>query len=252
MTEHSGKSTVVVDLDGVVWLAGEALPGSSDAITMLRSAGYQILFATNNSSPTISQLMERLTNIKIDAQAEEIVTSAQAAASLIPRHSSAYILGEAGVNEAVAERGITVDGDPEAVIVGWNREFSFDIIARAARSIRSGASFIATNEDPTHPTPDGLLPGTGALVSAIATASECSPVVAGKPGLAMAELVHQRSTHVSLMIGDRPSTDGQFAQVLGAPFALVHSEATPAGSDPPAYEGTSLLSVVRHFLNGSL
>jgi ribonucleotide monophosphatase NagD (HAD superfamily) len=114
--------------------------------------------------------------------------------------------------------------------------------------VRAGARLIATNDDPTHPTPDGLLPGTGALVAAIATAAEQSPEIAGKPGAAMVALVSSRGQEVSLVIGDRPSTDGVFAAQLGAAFGLVRSDATPVEVAAPAYEGRSLLEVVERFL----
>jgi ribonucleotide monophosphatase NagD (HAD superfamily) len=134
------------------------------------------------------------------------------------------------------------------VIVGWSRSFTFDVIARVADVVRHGARFIATNDDPTHPTPEGLLPGTGALVSAIATAAETLPTIAGKPGKAMAALVQERSEKICMVIGDRPSTDGAFAQILGVDFGLVRSEATPAIADIGPLEGPSLLAVVEDFL----
>jgi 4-nitrophenyl phosphatase len=242
--------TVVVDLDGVVWLSGEVLPGASTAIDLLRRNGFDVLFATNNSSPTIAELIARLDRAGIAAGPNDVVTSAQAAAHLVEPESTVLAIGEAGLAEALAERHVSTLDSVETVVVGWNREFTFDLIALAATAIRDGARFVATNDDPTHPTPTGLLPGTGALVAAIATASETSPIIAGKPGEAMASLVRERVGEVSLMIGDRLTTDGRFADALGVPFGLVRSEATPGDVPSVENQGTSLLAVVERYLGG--
>lgn len=242
--------TVVIDLDGVVWLGGEPLPGAERAIRMLRENDIQVIFATNNSSPTIEKLQNRLARIGIDAAPEEIVSSALAAVSLVPEGSSVLIFADTGVHHAAAERGLRLDSPFDAVIVGWNRSFDFDTITNASQAIRTGALFIATNDDPTHPTPTGLLPGTGAFISAIATAAEQVPVIAGKPGAAMVALIRERSDNIAMVIGDRPSTDGAFAHALGVPFALVRSEATPSSEIVPVIEGATLLDVVTSALQG--
>lgn len=242
-------STVVIDLDGVVWLAGEELPGAARAVALLRESNYSIIFATNNSSPTAHDLIRRLDRVGIQASLEEVISSAQAAALAVPEGSSALIFGEAGVHEAAENRSIVQGDDPGAVIVGWSRDFTFQVVAQAANAIRSGALFVATNDDPTHPTPKGLLPGTGAFVAAIATASETLPLIAGKPGRPMVSLVQERTGNVVLMIGDRPSTDGAFAEALNVPFGLVRSEATPEVPDSVTYSEESLLTVVEIFLN---
>ena len=245
----AAQKSAVVDLDGVVWLAGEPLPGVDKAITLLREAGLQVVFATNNSSPTVSDLQQRLNRAGIETNPEDVVTAAHAAAFAVPEGARAFIVGEAGLEEAASARGLVGDEiSPEAVVVGWRRAFDFDLIAAAATAIRTGAMFVATNDDPTHPTPTGLLPGTGALVAAIATAAEATPLVAGKPGDAMASLVGSRVNEVAVVIGDRPSTDGAFARRLGAPFGLVNSEATPADTGNVAYSASSLLGVVEAFL----
>ena len=241
--------TVVIDLDGVVWLAGEPLPGGAEAVALLRARGFDILFATNNSSPTIAALLDRLANADIEATQEELLTAAQAAASAVPFGSTAMVFGEEGLHEAASLYGLTASTTPESVIVGWLRSFNFELIAEAATAIRHGALFVATNDDPTHPTPDGLLPGTGALVAAIATAAETQALVAGKPGGPMVDLIVERAPSVALVVGDRPSTDGALAQRLLAPFGLVASEATPAGVGSSTLSGNSLLEVVQTFLD---
>lgn len=240
--------TIVIDLDGVVWLSGEGLPGAADATSRLRDAGFDVLFATNNSSPTTAQLVERLATVGIDADEELVITSAHAAAFVASSFGSVHVVGEVGVQAAVDALALIRSDEPEAVVVGWSRNFTFDVVAEVARMIRQGATFIATNDDATHPTPAGLLPGTGALVAAIATAAEATPMIAGKPGTPMAQLVRERRANVVLMVGDRPATDGRFAEVLGVPFGLVLSDATPSTSADATWYAPTLLGITEQFL----
>ena len=242
------NSSVVIDLDGVIWLDGEALPYVDEACDQLRSAGYHLQFATNNSAPTNATLRERLAKAGIDCDDRDLVTAAQAAASLLTRGTQVLTVGEAGLREACELYGLEISDNPDAVIVGWCLDFGFGEIANAARAVRGGARFIATNDDPTHPTPTGLLPGTGSLVAAIATAAEHLPEIAGKPGPAMVALIEDRCEEVVLVIGDRPSTDGALATALDRPFALVCSEATPTRQGSASIVGDSLLDVVTQFL----
>jgi 4-nitrophenyl phosphatase len=233
----------VVDLDGVVWLAGAALPGAVDGIAELRRRGIPVLFCTNNAAPTIGELQGRLAAIGIDAAPSEIATSSQAASSLLVPGDRAYVVGEAGLREALASAGvIEASHDATAVVVGLTPRFDYDACDVAASLIRSGARYIATNADPTLPTPDGLKPGAGAIVAAISTASGQAPEIAGKPALPMCKMVTSR-TAVGAVIGDRASTDGRFAAALGVPFAHVASAVKDAADDA-AVRATSLLDAV--------
>jgi HAD superfamily hydrolase (TIGR01450 family) len=233
-----GSGTWVIDLDGVIWLTGEAIPGGAEAVGRLRAAGSSVLFASNNASPTVAELLERLSRAGIEATAEEVVTSAQAAASMIEPGSSVLAVADPGVTEALAARGITVvtDGRADAVVVGLTHRFDYDVLAKAARTIRNGARLIGTNEDPSLPTADGLQPGAGSLLAAVATASGATPEVAGKPHEPLARLIQHRTDRVALCVGDRPSTDGALAALLGVPFALVLTGVVAPGAplpDPP-------------------
>jgi ribonucleotide monophosphatase NagD (HAD superfamily) len=127
------------------------------------------------------------------------------------------------VREALEAAGFQPVDDPpaDAVVAGFHRDFDFDRLAAAADVVRAGARFVATNLDPTYPTATGLVPGSGALVAALQTASGRRPEVAGKPEGAMAALVREVCGPHGVMIGDRPSSDGAFAEALGWPFALV-------------------------------
>ena len=269
----------LLDLDGVVWLSGEPIPGAGEAVALLRGAGGRVLFASNNSSPTVADLVRRLGDAGIDAHPEEIVTSAMAAASMLEPGSSALVVGDDGLIEALAERGVHAakaadlvssaadaprgtdapqDMDAprgtdapraDAVVVGYTKRFDYEILRRAADAVRAGARLIGTNEDATLPTPDGPLPGAGSILAAVATASGAAPAVAGKPHRPLATLVAARAGRVAAVVGDRPSTDGALARLLDVPFALVLTGVTTRatdGLDPaPAFVGADLLAVAR-------
>ncbi len=252
-------ATWIVDLDGVVWLTGEPIGGVAAAVSSLRSRGVRIIFATNNAAPTIAELLERLERAGIPASAEDLVTSAQAAASILQPESTAMVLAEGGVLEALRSRGVTVreSGPVDAVVVGWTHQFDFDRLAAVSTAARDGARLIGTNEDPTHPTPTGLLPGSGALLAAVAAASEMQPEVAGKPHAPTVALLRSRfdlddQARPVLMVGDRPITDGQLAVRLGVPYALVDSGVTPPGQAvtevPVHYRAKDFSELVDQFL----
>ncbi len=228
--------TWVVDLDGVVWLTGQPIPGVDEAVARLRGAGVRVLFATNNSAPTRAELHRRLAHCGITADDADVLSSADVAAGMLAPGTTALVLADDGVVEALARRGVTVvpEGPAEAVVVGWTRSFTFEAVARAAAAVRAGARLIGTNEDPTHPTPDGLLPGAGALLAAVVTAAETTAEVAGKPHLPTSDALKGLVAPGELraMVGDRPATDGELAAQLEIPFALVLSGVTRPGRIP--------------------
>lgn len=237
----------LLDLDGVVWLSGTPIDGSPEAIRRLRQAGERVAFLTNNSGPTVAEHVASLRAAGVDAEPDEVLTSAHAAASLLAQGSTAAVLGGAGIMEALQERGVRVlpllgpphddthpgpGGHPDAVVVGRTTELSYDLLAAASSAIRNGARFVATNADPTLPTADGPEPGAGAIVAFIQVASGVEPEIAGKPHPAAAAFVKERLGAVGVVVGDRPDTDGRFAGAVGAPFALVLSGVT-AEADLP-------------------
>jgi glycerol 3-phosphatase-2 len=258
MTCPRGTPAVVLDLDGVLWLGDEPLPGAADAVARFRAAGLAVGFMTNNSSLPVSGYVDKLARIGVDADPSEVLTSALAAAELLaadlPPGSKILACSGPGVVEALEARGFEVvdAGQPDpgpvaAVVVGWHRTFDFDRLDRASGAVRAGARFVATNTDATYPAPDGLLPGNGALVAAVATAAGRRPEVAGKPEPPTVALVRARFGERGVMAGDRPSTDGALAEALGWPFALVVSSATLSGDESAdhdaAFVGPSLASL---------
>ena len=229
----------ILDVDGVVWLAGTAILGSPEAIHRLRAAGQQVVFLSNNSGPTVAEYTAALRKAGVPAEAGDLVTSAQAAASMLEPGQRAAVVGADGIHEALGERGVEVvpaSAAPDAVVVGRSVVLDYDELAAAASAIRQGARFVATNTDATYPTGSGPLPGAGAVVAFVATASGKQPEVAGKPHKPVADLVRARFGPPRVMIGDRLDTDGAFATAVGAPFALVLSgsstRADLAAADP--------------------
>ena len=239
----------------MVWLTGRPIEGVDEAVGLLRGAGVRVLFATNNSSPTRGELRRRLEHCGITADADDILSSADVAAGLLATGSSALVLGDDGIVEALAARGVTVvpEGPADAVVVGWTTSFTFAAVDRASRAVREGARLVGTNEDPTFPTPDGLVPGAGALLAAVATAAQATPEIAGKPHEPTARAIRDRvgAGELRAVVGDRPSTDGALADQLGVPFALVFSGVTregdvlSKGGPRPAATAKDLRSLVR-------
>jgi HAD superfamily hydrolase (TIGR01450 family) len=226
----------IVDLDGVVWLTGEPIGDIAGAVDRLRARGARVVFATNNSAPTTEELLSRLDRMGVASSAADLATSAGAVASLVRPGQSVQVLAEGGVVEALDARGVVrTDGGPvDAAVVGWSHAFDFDSLATIATAARMSGRLIGTNEDPTHPTPAGLMPGSGALLAAVATASGITPLVAGKPHEPMASLMRSRFGFEEgdpsvVMVGDQPRTDGRLAQRLRIRFALVDSGVTRPG-----------------------
>ena len=223
----------ILDLDGVIWLADRPIPGAADAVSALRRSGEAVLFVTNNSSATIGEQEAKLASHGIPAEGA-VVSSAMAAASLLAEGSTALVCGGPGVTEALERRGVHVvrDGPADAVVVGWHRDFDYSRLTAAFQAVHGGARLVGTNDDPTYPTPDGPIPGGGSILAAVATAAGVEPVVAGKPHVAMAELVRRLAGDAGTVVGDRPSTDGLFARRLGFRFALVLTGVTARGDLP--------------------
>jgi glycerol 3-phosphatase-2 len=243
--------TWLLDLDGVVWLSGRAINGSPEAIERLRRSGQRVVFFTNNSGPTVAEQLAFLAGAGVVTNDEELLTSSQAAASLLEAGTRAAFIGDAGIAEALIERGIEIvpaTGNPDAVVVGRTTNLSYDGLAEAATAIRDGARFVATNADATLPTPDGPMPGAGAIVAFLQVSSGKTPVVAGKPTSAAADLVSARLGKIDVVVGDRPETDGLFAREMGARFALVLSGVTSASDLPvepvPDLVGADLGAIV--------
>jgi ribonucleotide monophosphatase NagD (HAD superfamily) len=216
----------------------------------------RVLFATNNALPTRAELHRQLAHCGITAADTDLLRSADVAAGMLAPGSTAVVLGGDGVLEALATRGVTVvpEGPADAVVVGLTRTFTYDLLATAVKAVRGGARLVGTNEDATYPTPDGLVPGAGAILAAVQTASGVTPEVAGKPHRPTADAIAARVVpgELRVMVGDRSSTD---AAQLDIPFGLVLSGVTKKGEVPadadPAAVAPDLLRLVQQALDGS-
>jgi len=236
----------ILDLDGVLWLSDEPIAGSADAVAALRARGERVLFVSNNSSARVGEYLAKLERVGVPATADDLVTSAQAAATLVEPRQTALVCAGPGVEEALQQRGARTvrDGDADAVVVGWHRDFDYEGLTAAARAVMHGATLIGTNDDATYPTPQGPIPGGGSILAAVATASGTEPIVAGKPNQAMVDLVRARldgDVDGAVVVGDRPSTDGLFATAMGLPFLLVlsgvtHRDDLPVEPEPARVE----------------
>ena len=259
MNPADSHRAVLCDLDGVIWLAHQPLPGSVAAIANLRSAGHRVLFVTNNSGDTIEVQETALAAIGVPAVGN-VLTSAMAAARLVQPGERVLVCGGDGVRQAVTTRGVTVvadDAEADVVIVGFHRSFDYAGLTRAARAVWRGARLIGTNDDATYPTPDGPIPGGGSILAAVQTAAGVTAVVAGKPHQPMVDLVRaeigERESRAAVVVGDRQSTDGRFAQALGCAYAHVWSGVTPPGTplDPqPELVADDLAAVASALLGG--
>ena len=262
MNKSLSVDVVLCDLDGVVWLAHQPIAGSVEAIARLREIGVRVLFATNNSFSTQRQQVEALGGIGIPAEGD-VVTSAMSAASIMKPGWRVLVCGGEGLIEETERVGATavvpykeknIHGDFDAVVVGFHREFTFDVLSHALTAVRNGAQLIGSNNDSTYPTPSGPIPGGGAILAAVAKATGVTPMITGKPHEPMAQLVHAMCPGVPaqrmLMVGDMQETDGAFAQTLGCSFALVLSGVTPHANNARADIVAPSLSDVAHTLLG--
>lgn len=223
-----------LDLDGVIWRGTDTVPGSPEAVAELRAAGVPIAFVTNSAMRTPAQVAAKLAHHGIADAEPEVITAAMAAATMVEPGERVLAVGSEGLLVALREAGAElVDAGPvDAVVVGISMSFDYDDMTRAMRAIDGGARFIATNTDTTYPSQDGLLPGNGALVASIETATATAPTVAGKPHDPIAALVRQQLGGDGLMVGDRADTDGRFATAIGYDFGLVLSGVTSATDLP--------------------
>ena len=239
-----------LDLDGVVWLDDDPIPGSAAAVARLRDAGEDVVFVTNLSSRPVAEAEAKLARHGIPAEGA-VVTSAMAVATLVEPGERVLLCAGPGVEEELVRRGCEVvrGGEADAVVVGLHTDFDYEGLRRASDAVRRGARLLGTNDDPTFPTPEGLLPGGGSILAAVAVASGATPVVAGKPYAPMADLVRARLGEGGWVVGDRADTDGGLAVQIGYRFALVLSGSTHPGHvddcDPtPDLVASDLASVV--------
>jgi HAD superfamily hydrolase (TIGR01450 family) len=252
--------TWVLDLDGVVWRGDQLVPGAAAAVDTLIDAGLQVVACTNWAQ---SPAHKRAALDRLGVASFPVVTSAEAAASCCRPDERVLVLGDPTLGDVLRADDLEVvdvfglpDGaevtDIDVVVVGACSDWDRSRVGMVADVLRSGARFVATNDDATFPTtgPSGprLLPGNGALVAAVTVASGVVPEIAGKPHGAMARLIESRFGAIDVVVGDRPDTDGGLAIELGADFGLVLSGITTSADLPvepaPVWVADDLASLV--------
>ena len=232
MAAITGESWLC-DLDGVFVREGTVIPGAVDFLARLRSSGRKVLILTNNSIFTPRDLSARLGDMGLDVPEAQLWTSALATAEFVTSQrqgGSAFVVGEAGLHTALHEVGyVMTNRDPDYVILGETRNYSFDQITTAVRLIERGARFLATNPDATGPSPEGSIPACGAMAAVIERATGISPYFIGKPNPLMMRAGLNRiggHSESTVMIGDRMDTDVLAGMEAGLATILVLSGVT--------------------------
>jgi NagD protein len=229
-------SSWLMDMDGVLVHEESAIPGADRFLARLRELELPFLVLTNNSIYTRRDLAARLRASGLDVPEESIWTSALATARFLQEQrpgGSAFVIGESGLTTALHEAGYTLtERNPDYVVLGETRVYSFGRITQGIRLIAGGARFIATNPDPTGPTPDGPLPATGSVAALISRATNVAPYFVGKPNpLMMRTALNTLDAHSesTAMIGDRMDTDVVSGLEAGLRTFLVLSGVTTRG-----------------------
>src|ERR1700760_1774612 len=223
----------LMDMDGVLVHEAEALPGAAESLAALRARELPFLLLTNNSIYTRRDLAARLRTSGLDVPEESIWNSASATARFLETQrpdGTAFVVGESGLSTSLYQAGYTLtDSNPDYVILGETRTYSFERITQAIRLIGEGARFIATNPDPTGPSPSGPLPAPGSVAALLTKAPGVDPYFVGKPNpLMMRTALNRLEAHseTTAMIGDRMDTDIVAGLEAGMETILVLSGVT--------------------------
>jgi len=242
----------LTDMDGVLVHENHPIPGASQLLQQWRDEGTPFLVLTNNSIYTPRDLAARLRRTGLDVPEKSIWTSALATAQFLDDQrpgGTAFVIGESGLTTALHDRGYTLsESDPDYVVLGETRTYSFEQITQAIRLIERGARFIATNPDVSGPSPEGILPATGSVAALISTATGRQPYYVGKPNpLMMRSALNRLDAHSesTVMIGDRMDTDVVSGLEAGLRTVLVLTgSTTPAQVELFPYRPTAVMESI--------
>ena len=233
------RGNVVCDLDGVVYIEDEPIPGAGDALAALDASDYFVLFATNNSSRTTEEVVAKIAGLTgYQPRSHQVVSSAEAAARmLLPARPLTLVTGGSGIAEALSAHDIPTTQNPheaEAVVMGLAMDLTYQHLKAATLAVRAGARLVATNGDVTFPTPEGLVPGAGAMVAAVEAATDTKAEVAGKPHKPIRAVISDRlSPGPVWVVGDRAETDLAMARAEGWVSVLAMSGVTSDRTEVP-------------------
>jgi 4-nitrophenyl phosphatase len=226
---------LILDMDGVIWRSDAPIGDLPSIFARIKERGLKYVFATNNGTKTPAEYQTKLADLGVRVDESQIVTSAMGAAHMLaqkfPPGTKGFMIGEASIREALVEKGFNIVAAENAqeadfFVMGIDRDITFDKMREATLLVRRGIPFYATNPDKTFPTPRGEIPGAGAWISVVTTATNIEPIYAGKPLPFMMELSLERlgtKKEETLVVGDRLETDIAAGQAVGCPCALVLS-----------------------------
>jgi 4-nitrophenyl phosphatase len=226
---------LILDMDGVLWTADSPIGNLPAIFDLIKALGLSVVFATNNGTRTPEQYVDRLANFGVKIEPWQVVTSSLGVAHLLsqkfPSGGPIFAIGESGLMQALRQKGFDLlsmenSERAQAVVMGIDRGINFTKMSEAALLVRRGLPFYATNPDKTFPTPRGEIPGAGAWLSIIITATGIEPIYAGKPSPYLLDLARERLGTLkenTLVVGDRLETDIAGGQAAGCPVALVLS-----------------------------
>jgi HAD superfamily hydrolase (TIGR01450 family) len=251
---------VILDLDGCVWVGPQAIPGAADAIAALREAGKRVAFVTNDPRHAGEEFVRKLWGIGVQASLQDVVTVGAAVQHLLAetrRGGTAFVIGTDAFRKHVADAGVRVVNQTDlasradTVIVAGTDDVHYDDLRYAVLALRRGAEFLATGRDPTYPMPDGLWPGTGAILAAVEVGSGREAAIVGKPEPQLFYTALDRlGDGRTLVVGDRLDADIAAAEKAGLDSALVltggttREEADAAGQPKPLAIADSLAALV--------
>ncbi len=249
-------------MDGVIWKADAPIGDLVATFKRIRERRLKFVFATNNGTQTPEEYQMKLAGLGVDIETWQVVTSANGTAFMLaqkfPRGTKVFVIGEDGIRVALKEKGfeiLSTENAPQAqaFVMGIDRTINFQKVAEATLLVRAGIPFYTTNTDRTFPTPRGEIPGSGAWLSVITTATSVNPIIAGKPFPYLMELSLERlgtKKEETLVVGDRLETDIAAGQAVGCPTALVLSgvssiEQAKAWNPKPDMISESLSALVK-------
>ncbi len=226
---------LILDMDGVLWKADAPIGDLPAIFKRIRERGLKYVFATNNGTKTPEEYQQKLAELGVEIDPAQMVTSAMGVAFMLakkfPKGTRIFVIGEEGIRAALRSQGFQVldledAAQADVFVMGIDRTITFQKMMEATLLVRAGIPFYATNTDKTFPTPRGEIPGAGAWISVIVTATGVEPIVAGKPSPYLMELSLEKlgtSKAETLVVGDRLETDIAAGQGAGCPTALVLS-----------------------------
>jgi 4-nitrophenyl phosphatase len=259
--DPSKTRALILDMDGVLWRGEQPISDLPAIFTKIKHKNLKVMLATNNATRTPEQHLAKLATFGVDLEPWQAINSAEATAHYLgkrfPDGGFIFVVGEPALHQALEKMGFQhqYEGAP-AVVASMDRGINYEKVRQATLVIRGGALFIGTNPDLTFPTPEGQVPGAGAILALLEAATDVKPTIIGKPNPDMYQVALDRlgtTPEETLIIGDRLETDIAGAQALGSPCALVLSGVTTEAQawewDPlPDLIAENLASILREFV----